>query len=481
MATNDDDNGWIIDFVKQFLESPPWTTPISNFIDQNCHVFDDADENKLSYTEVHLRYLTLVEDLLTFNLEELGLEPQQFVDVCAAGAAGADEVFSQILVLDDFLTFKKLMVKRNRELELEALVALQTAAEEQEETADATDATDATDAVDENDADLVLALRLSQEAAILGRTQKAQAKQIDNAAFKEALAASVVQQQVLNRLYEKEQADLEHAIALSLAAEAERLRMMQAVVEKLPDLVEEITTSAEEAASKADNLHKEEMIKHQDKINAMRSAKRAAAEAKRAASPVKAAPPPVTRAPRALPALKALPKKVALQQIDQQRARLEAASKQANAQFEANRKARMDQKEAERVILEQKAKVDQEELARRLQFMVLQRQHILAKKTRQREAELKQHNSATAGITDNQRAQVVASVFSDIDINRGADVQQAVAARLDTLDQRLSEVAVMREAKVAKAQEESSALSEQERARAAEQERVRKQLAACGF
>ena len=121
MATNADDNEWIIDFVKQFLESPPWTTPVSNFIDQNCHVFDDADENKLTYTEVHLRYLTLVEDLLTFHLEELGLEPQQFVDVCAAGtishckqkikmfvtgAAGADEVFSQILVLDNFLSIK---------------------------------------------------------------------------------------------------------------------------------------------------------------------------------------------------------------------------------------------------------------------------------------------------------------------------------------------------------------------------------------
>jgi len=78
-------NDWILDFLVSFLKSPPWTVPLNNFIDQNCHLFDTEDENKFSYTEVHQRYQETVENLLTFHLDELGLTAEQFVEACAAG------------------------------------------------------------------------------------------------------------------------------------------------------------------------------------------------------------------------------------------------------------------------------------------------------------------------------------------------------------------------------------------------------------
>lgn len=44
---------WLYDYLLQFLKSPGWRVPILDFIDQHCHIFEDSNENKLVYTEVH--------------------------------------------------------------------------------------------------------------------------------------------------------------------------------------------------------------------------------------------------------------------------------------------------------------------------------------------------------------------------------------------------------------------------------------------
>ena len=36
-----------------FLRSPRWKTPVMSFIDEYCTVFDDEDENKLEFTNIH--------------------------------------------------------------------------------------------------------------------------------------------------------------------------------------------------------------------------------------------------------------------------------------------------------------------------------------------------------------------------------------------------------------------------------------------
>jgi hypothetical protein len=43
----------VLDSVTEFLKSPVWKNPIIDFIDDNCLVFDEEEENKLEYTEVH--------------------------------------------------------------------------------------------------------------------------------------------------------------------------------------------------------------------------------------------------------------------------------------------------------------------------------------------------------------------------------------------------------------------------------------------
>jgi len=42
-----------LDSIAEFLKSPAWKNPILEFIDDNCIVFDEEDENKLEYTDIH--------------------------------------------------------------------------------------------------------------------------------------------------------------------------------------------------------------------------------------------------------------------------------------------------------------------------------------------------------------------------------------------------------------------------------------------
>ena len=36
-----------------FLKSPRWKTPVVSYIEDNCLIFDNEEENKLEYTPIH--------------------------------------------------------------------------------------------------------------------------------------------------------------------------------------------------------------------------------------------------------------------------------------------------------------------------------------------------------------------------------------------------------------------------------------------
>jgi hypothetical protein len=59
-----------------------------------------------------------VEKLLSEQLSEVGINIEQFVEACGtANFARRDinrQVYDQIVAMDDYLTFKKLMVRRHR-------------------------------------------------------------------------------------------------------------------------------------------------------------------------------------------------------------------------------------------------------------------------------------------------------------------------------------------------------------------------------
>ncbi len=119
-----DEYDWVFDFVLQFLESDKFDASVMNFLDEKCDVFDDEEENKFIYTSIHKEFCEHIEALISSNLGELGITNEMFLDACEKGRAGRDintTVFERLIAMDDFQTFKKIMTKRNTELQLESL------------------------------------------------------------------------------------------------------------------------------------------------------------------------------------------------------------------------------------------------------------------------------------------------------------------------------------------------------------------------
>ncbi|XP_041106913.1 cilia- and flagella-associated protein 36-like isoform X2 [Polyodon spathula] len=119
----DEDNEWIVETIAGYLGSPDWVIPVTDFIEHKCTVFDDDDENKLSYTEVHQQYKEMVEQLLGNYTQEVGISEEQFLEACVSPLAQSKalQVFQPVLAAEDFEMFKSLMIQKNVELQLQAL------------------------------------------------------------------------------------------------------------------------------------------------------------------------------------------------------------------------------------------------------------------------------------------------------------------------------------------------------------------------
>lgn len=120
----EDDSEWVVESIVGYLGSPEWVIPVTDFMENKCTVFDDEDENKLSYTEIHQQYKKLVENLLGNYMQEVGINEQQFLDACTSPFAKSktlQTVFQPVLATDDFQMFRSLMVQKNMELQLQAL------------------------------------------------------------------------------------------------------------------------------------------------------------------------------------------------------------------------------------------------------------------------------------------------------------------------------------------------------------------------
>lgn len=186
---------WVFEGVLQFLRSPLWTTPVHGFIEKNCHEFAAGEEeNKLIYTQLHNEFRTLVDDLLSSFLEELGVSGEAFIDAIKAGenVELSSMVAEFLFALDDFASFRTLMEKKNLELELEAMYEYARVAGQPQHLDNEDDMTD--------------------EELFL---------------FNMAIQLSMGETDITLKRLEKEDAELLQALALSVAVEQERLVRQQ--------------------------------------------------------------------------------------------------------------------------------------------------------------------------------------------------------------------------------------------------------------
>ena len=119
-----DEYDWIFDYTLQFLESDKFDAAVMDFIDEKCVYFENTEENKFIYTDIHDEFREHIEVLISSNLGELGITTELFLDSCAKSRNNRhinQVVFERLTAIDDFATFKKVMAKRNIELQIEAM------------------------------------------------------------------------------------------------------------------------------------------------------------------------------------------------------------------------------------------------------------------------------------------------------------------------------------------------------------------------
>eukprot|EP01006_Ploeotia_vitrea_P047673 TRINITY_DN67148_c4_g2_i1.p1 TRINITY_DN67148_c4_g2~~TRINITY_DN67148_c4_g2_i1.p1 ORF type:complete len:382 (-),score=100.15 TRINITY_DN67148_c4_g2_i1:633-1778(-) len=216
---------WLFDSVVGFLRSPLWTNPIQTYIDENCLVFDGTEENPVEFKKLHDGFRECVDKILEDHLQDMGVSPEQFVEACEKGQnKQLNELVSEyILALDDFLTFKKMMEKRNVEIDLEAI-------------------------------------RQSKRMMALSEEEKQkQLEEEERAMLEAAIAASMQEDQETAKAMEMAEAQLQHALAISLQLEQERVEALQKEAEE--------KLSADKAAEEKKRLE-EEHKKEAERIKA---------------------------------------------------------------------------------------------------------------------------------------------------------------------------------------------------------------------
>lgn len=234
-----DDNEWIFDYVLQVLESDRFDADCMDFIDEYCDIFDSEDENKFIYTDIHAKFREHVESLMSSFLKDLDVSNDVFYQALEKGRNARDvnrAVFEKLLALDDFLTFKKIMVKRNVELQLESIQCYRSTKENlgQDETEFLKSLyyrteTQLHEPEGLNSATIsnIIALPSPEE---LERRLNAEATAVptDNEdELADILRSSLLEMELIHKQQLIEQMELEQALALSLLAEEERLEMLR--------------------------------------------------------------------------------------------------------------------------------------------------------------------------------------------------------------------------------------------------------------
>ena len=63
-ADDESEYTWLIESMVQFLVSPIWKLNINSYIDENCIIFEDVEENQLEHLKCHKEFVKVTESML---------------------------------------------------------------------------------------------------------------------------------------------------------------------------------------------------------------------------------------------------------------------------------------------------------------------------------------------------------------------------------------------------------------------------------
>jgi len=227
----DEEYDWIFDFVLQFLESDRFDAAVMDFVDEKCDIFDDEEENKFIYTDIHREFCEHVEALIDSNLGEVGISTEMFVDSCEKARNSRDinsTVFERLVAMDDFQTFKKIMTKRNTQLHMESLQSFKAMTSVSSKFNKSFTSTKSDEKSEDNDESFVSfeslpdpeELRMLKESSFDWEA----IQQLEDEDIQDFLFQSLMEMELIHRQEELEHAELERALTLSLVIEEDRLR-----------------------------------------------------------------------------------------------------------------------------------------------------------------------------------------------------------------------------------------------------------------
>ncbi|XP_003707346.2 cilia- and flagella-associated protein 36 [Megachile rotundata] len=122
-----DDSAWVFDSLIGFLQGPIWSTPLITFVEEKSLIFEADVEDNNEYRKTYQEYKNLVDLLLGCFMEDMGITPEQFEYACTVNkytkmpVQFQQNLFEQIWAANEYEIFKRMMIQKNLELQLQAL------------------------------------------------------------------------------------------------------------------------------------------------------------------------------------------------------------------------------------------------------------------------------------------------------------------------------------------------------------------------
>ncbi|CDW71873.1 UNKNOWN [Stylonychia lemnae] len=241
-GVTESENDWFFDLIITFLKSPRWKTPILSFLDEHCVIFDNDDENKLEYTIIHNDFKKIVDELLCELMAELDITQEQFMEACDKAQENPihKKVVDQLIAVDNFMAFRKLMIKRNSELNEEALKLMLEREQKQVQ--------------------LKLAEQITQQ-----QEQQQQQKQQETVNPTQTAGGTIIHQGVDLEELRREQMEYELALQMSMVQE-EETKHQDLEEEEMLKMVMEMSIKEEEARKAREEEKEVEQKKQLEKI-----------------------------------------------------------------------------------------------------------------------------------------------------------------------------------------------------------------------
>uniref|UniRef100_A0A2L2YL77 Cilia- and flagella-associated protein 36 n=2 Tax=Parasteatoda tepidariorum TaxID=114398 RepID=A0A2L2YL77_PARTP len=123
---DDEAFSWVFESLVGFLKGPVWEAAVLTFIEKKSVVFDPVEGNDEEYKKIHEEYKNLVDTMLSSHMEDLGITADEFQKACSETEKNIHSqfrksLFEQLWAADDYEIFKRMMMQKNLELQLQAL------------------------------------------------------------------------------------------------------------------------------------------------------------------------------------------------------------------------------------------------------------------------------------------------------------------------------------------------------------------------